>query len=325
MVPSANERNDLLAEVAEMYFLREMTQAQIAKQLGVDRSMISRMLTEARRQGIVEFRIHKPQTYDQEVQSQLQEQFDLLEACVITISQPEDNTILEDLGKASSRLITKWFRPGLILGLSWGTSVSATVDALEVDQIIPIKVVQLAGALGARAHAYDGQSLVQQLARKLGGESFLLNAPFIVDSLETARALRANRNIRETLTLAEQCDVVLTGIGSTEPEYVSVYQAGNIPDEDINLLRAAKVVGDTCGLFFDVHGKPCGLELQKRLMAIQRQTLLSIPIRIGVAAGIGKALAILGAIRAGYINILVTDNWTAKELISLNQEKGKNQ
>ena len=45
---SDEDRNNLLADVAEMYFLEGKTQAEISKKVGVTRSMVSRMLTEAR-------------------------------------------------------------------------------------------------------------------------------------------------------------------------------------------------------------------------------------------------------------------------------------
>ena len=62
-------------------------------------------------------------------------------------------------------------------------------------------------------------------------------------------------------------------------------------------------------------GEPAALGFQDRLVTIERRNLLNIPIRIGVAGGPGKVEAILGALRGGYVNILVTDHQAANELI----------
>jgi len=80
-------------------------------------------------------------------------------------------------------------------------------------------------------------------------------------------------------------------------------------------------VGDVCGLHFDISGREkCG-ELCERLVTIQKDDLLKIPLRIGVAGGPGKVNPILGALRIGYINALVTDSVTAKKLLELAQTK----
>ena len=56
----AREDELQLADVAQQYYLEDLTQEQIARRLGVSRSQVSRMLKEARERGIVEIRIHHP-------------------------------------------------------------------------------------------------------------------------------------------------------------------------------------------------------------------------------------------------------------------------
>ncbi len=40
---------------------------------------------------------------------------------------------------------------------------------------------------------------------------------------------------------------------------------------------------------------------------------------VGVAGGEAKAEAILGALRGGYVNVLVTDDATARKVLALDQ------
>ena len=49
-----------MAEAAQLYYASHFTQAQIAQRMGVSRSNVSRMLKEARAQGMIEIRIHPP-------------------------------------------------------------------------------------------------------------------------------------------------------------------------------------------------------------------------------------------------------------------------
>jgi DNA-binding transcriptional regulator LsrR (DeoR family) len=204
-----------------------------------------------------------------------------------------------------------------VIGLAWGTSVSATVDAFQVDGPLPLKIVQLLGALDARNHEYDGHGLVSRLVDRTGGEGFYLNEPFICPNPEMVRTLRQTQGIRETVSMAQRVQVLLAGVGSTLPEHCSFYLAGYMPLEGLMQLRQQGAVGDVCGLHFTVEGQPCCDELRERLVTIQPEELLNIPVRIGVAGGAGKVDAILGALRSGYINELVTDTVTARRVLEL--------
>lgn len=309
------DRIDLLADVAEMYYLDGKTQSQIAEQVGVTRSMVSRMLSEARRQGIVEINIRRPLRYDRELEAALVERFRLARSFVVKTSNEEEKHRLQQLGEAAAHLLKEYIKPGIVLGLSWGTAVSATVDALQVEEQIPVKIVQLVGALGSRNKAYDGHGLVARLEQKLGGEGFYLNAPYLMESAETVQALLENKGIRETVALGKQSKVALIGIGSTKPEFSSFYKASYITLDELNLIRDSEAVGDVCGIYFDQQGQPVAKKFQSRLVTIRREDFLKIPLRMGVAGGLGKVEAILGALHGGYVNVLVTDSLVARSLL----------
>lgn len=316
--PSSAQRTDLLADVAEMYFLQKKTQAQIARYVGVTRSMVSRMLTEARRLGIVEINVHRAFSYDRQLQSLLVERFGLISARVFS-SRPNDPHLLARLGSAGASALKEYLQPGITLGLPWGTTVSAVVDALKVEAPIPIKVVQLIGALGSRNLKFDGHGVVQRLAEKLGAESFYINAPFLVESPETVQSLLLNKSISEALYLASRCNVALLGVGSTLTEHSTYYHAGYLQLSELEKLQEDNAVGGVCRTHFDLQGKPVGLEFERRTIGIHHEILKTIPIRLGVAGGLGKATAILGALRGKFINVLVTDSAAAGELLRLSE------
>ena len=306
-------RNDLLADIADMYYLQGQNQSEIAKKVGVTRSMISRMLTEARDLGIVQIRIERPIRYDRRLGKALVDKFGLLEADVI-IERPGE-ALRKQLGFAGARVLIDILKPGMTLGLPWGTTVNAVVEAVEVDQPVPVQIAQLVGAFGARNQDYDGHGLVQRLTEKLGGEGFFLNAPFFSEDEETAQALLMNKGVRESLQVAENCDVALLGVGSTNKDFSSFYNAGYMDDENFQQLIDEEAVGDVCGLHFDIQGQPRALEFERRIVTVGRERLLQIPRRIGIAGGVGKVDAIIGAVRSGYINQLVTNSVTVQALL----------
>jgi deoxyribonucleoside regulator len=109
----------------------------------------------------------------------------------------------------------------------------------------------------------------------------------------------------------------LAGIGSTPPKYSSYYLAGYVPIEELNQLVQAGAVGDVCGLHFDLQGDEVCQTFCERLVTISKEDLFEIPERMGIAGGPGKVQPALGALRGGYINTLVTDDQTARQILTL--------
>jgi len=311
------ERIDLLADVAEMYYLEGKDQMDISRVVGVTRSMVSRMLTEARQRGIVEIRVNRPMQTEPELESVLVERFGIKEARVISMRGAEQEPALINLGRAGAQVLRGYLLPETIIALAWGTSISATIDAVEERETLSVKIVQLVGAMGARNVEYDGHALVQRLASKLGGESYFINAPYLCPSPEVATAMLAIKGVDETVSMGRHAQVALFGIGSTDPKYSSYFLAGYVPRDDLDQIRASGAVGDIAGLHFDINGKFACDDFYRRLVTLRYDDLWQIPVRIGVAGGPGKITPILGALRGGLINVLVTDSITARKVLEM--------
>jgi deoxyribonucleoside regulator len=310
------ERLDLLADVAQMYHHEGKKQQEIAKIIGVTRSMVSRMLTEAYEKGVVTVQISRKVQYDDGLAEQLRVRFGLTEVTVIHIeSSNYRKRLLPSLGKAGAETLTGYLVPGTRIGLTWGSSVATVINHLEVEYPIAVKVVQLAGSLGAQNNAYNGQVLTQSLAAKLDGEGFFLNAPFLCPTSQVAESLIATPGLQEVIALGKEADVLLAGVGSLDPEQSSMYRSGHLSLTELDYLAELGAVGDVCGRNFDIQGRPIATGYGPRLVTIQTKDLMAVPIRIGVAGGPKKAKSILGALRGGYINVLVTDSATAKMVL----------
>lgn len=315
----ALDRAGLLADVAEMYYLEGKNQSEIAQHIGVTRSMVSRLLKEARQRGIVEIRIHRTLESDPEIEKILADRFGLKDIYTVVLRHPDEEHLLNILGAAGAEMIKRHLKPDISIGLAWGTSISSVVDAVEMQETGDVRITQLVGAMGAQYSEYDGHALVSRLADKFGADGFFLNAPFICPNAETASSLMQTANIRQTLQLGQQAHIALLGIGSTEPQYSSFFLAGYVSEEELLDLRQSGAVGDVCGIHFNARGEEICKDFCDRLVAIRSSDIQNIPVRIGVAGGDGKALPILGALRGKLINVLVTDIFTAKKVLELDQ------
>ncbi len=316
-----NDRDELLAFVAEKYYQEDKKQTEIAERIGLTRSAVSRMLTEAREKGIVEIIIHHPFQFDHDLEDKLQSALNLKYVSVVVFSnQPSYDDIKKGLGKAASRLLANLIEPGHKIGIAWGTTVQATIEAFDDNPVKDTTVVQLVGVLGSTRHSYSAQILVERMAQKIGGEGIYLYSPFIVENEKTAASLLEDPTVERALSVGKECDIALMGIGSTKSEFCSLYIENHISLQDLRSLQAADAVGDVCALYFDIEGNLSQVDFHQRRIGASWPSLQEIPTRLAVAGAIEKAEAILGAVCGGFANSLVTDNLTALRVLKLAQE-----
>src|SRR5690606_23807939 len=77
------ERMALLAQIAELYYMQNMSQAEIAHRFGFSRSKVSRLITESRETGTVQIRINHPVRRDSFLEERLVKTFGLQDAHVL--------------------------------------------------------------------------------------------------------------------------------------------------------------------------------------------------------------------------------------------------
>jgi deoxyribonucleoside regulator len=306
------KRASILADVAEMYYLEGKNQSDIALKVGVSRSMVSRMLTEARRQGIVEIKIFRPIHSDSYLEEAIKNRFGIESVFVVSVEDTKPEKMVASLGRAAAEVLKKHIRAGLVIGAAWGTAVSATVEAIQWMEEPSIKVIQLVGAQGARNAEYDGHAIVKLLAEKIGGEAYYINAPYLCPTPEIAQSLRETKGIKETIDMGKEVQVALLGIGTTETEYSSYYLSGLLSEEEIEVFRKNGVVGDIASNYFKLDGTPYKDDFLNRMITINLDDLIRIPVRIGVAGGSVKVNAIIGALNSKLVNYLVIDSITAR-------------
>jgi len=314
------ERLNLLADVAEMYYIQGEDQSAVAQKFGVTRSMVSRMLNDARKQGLVKITIDRPINQNQIIEEALCKKYGLQRA--IVVEQPGNIALLPHIGKAAAHSIGQQLRTGQVLGVSWGTAVSATVDEFHRELPIPgVRIVQLLGSLGARIREHHGISIVNRLADKIGGEGIYLNAPVLVENAELAKVLKESKDIYEALSLGEQANLAVLGVGSAEPTVSPYIIGGYFPRQEMEAMFRNGAVGDVCGLFFDINGKAMNSALQERVIGIDVEGLKKIPLRIGISGGAEKVRPIIGALRGNYVNTLITDSVTAQTVLDFESKE----
>ena len=169
---------ELLAEIASMYYEQDLIQSEIARQVGLSRPKVSRLLKEARDLGVVKIVIDYPWRTDQDLESAVDypdiplKQF----GCWFLKTGPTSKCF-KGLGSLAARYVEAILKPEDVLGMSWGTALYQTACAMRPAQKKDIKVVQMIGAVGTSDPLIDGPDLARFLANLYGGEYRYLHAP----------------------------------------------------------------------------------------------------------------------------------------------------
>jgi len=320
MFKTDDDRFDLLAQIALWYYEDGLDQAEIAVRINKSRSMVSRLLDQAREAGLVEIKVHYPLRIDAELGRKVCAEFGLLHAHVLAEPPNDYNLLLKRLGELGARCLQEALHPGVTIGISWGTGVHAVVSAMPNIPVPDATVVQLIGAVGHGDPLVDGAELGRWLAQKLHASFRFLSAPLLVEDEALAAALRRERTIEETLAMAARADVAVIGIGTPQPELSSLLRAGYLNRNELDSLLENGVVGDVVAHQFDEDGNWLDISANRRAISLDAESLRRIPLVIAVSGGIGKARAILAGLRGRYCSCLVTDARTAQLVLELQRQ-----
>lgn len=312
---SPAEDADVLANIAEDYYIDGLTQDAIAKRYRISRSYVSRLLRRAREVGLVEVKVHREIRRDKDLETALEQRF-RLEHCLVAEGSADPDGSLRHAGQLAAGLLARVLEPDGTFGLGWGHAVRSTVAALVPGRAVTRRVVQLFGGLSAAPATIMSGELVTEAARALDAEADRLHAPWIVETPELARSLLDSPDIASVLHRAAAADVALGGIGATgRPTSALLFNDRYLDEHELREIQALGAVGDICGRLFDEDGQACLASAMDRVIGLELTTIRRIPLVIGVATGRQKARAIRGALRGGLIHALVTDSLAAREVL----------
>ena len=306
-----------LAEVATKYYDQNKSQQDIADELGITRSAVSRLLTEARERGIVEIIVHYPWRTSVDLERALKELFPLKTVRVLIRGNKTYDEMVTGLGVLAAQYFTNVMKDTDIVGISWGSGLYQMVNALRPASYPDAEVVQLVGAVGTERSSAMGPLLAPLLADRLGAPCRYLHAPMLTESEVGRTTLLQDRSIRETLEVAARAAVALVGIGTTAPERYNPARHGYVSLDELEEVRAAGAVGLIVGEHYDIHGQVLDIPINRRVVGVSPANLKRIPIVMGIGGDAIKGEAILGALRGEWINVLITDEAAARRVLQL--------
>ena len=303
----------LIVRVARMYYEQNMSQDQIARALMTSRSNISRILSVAKKRGIVEIKINEATKRETEIEEMLISQFGLRAALVAKV--PKGTSDYKAVGQLAVQSFLNHLKPRVKVAISWGRSIQAMVDTLESENRPDLTFIPLMGGMTAIPSSHSGETLIRSLAEKFHAQYQVLHAPTIVQSPDIKVALMREPSVASVIDAARTADVAFVGIGSKGANSsVHILQSAGIEEEN-NPEFFDKWSGDLAGRFFDRDGHSIDSRLDSRTVGLDLDEIARIRRVVGVAAGEEKTEGILAALRGGLISELVTSSNCAMRLL----------
>lgn len=308
-LPMDESREHLMVKVARMTFQQELNQSEIAAETGLNRWQVSRLLQEARDLGIVRIEIVPRSPRRPDIETALQQAFKLSDAVVVS-RESEQAQSIETVAQAAGQYIASVKSKGATVGVSWGRTMGAVAHWLPAQWSEGGEVVQINGTVAPIPGAMHHNDVAEIFARKADARLVPLPVPAIVGQRATREVLERDRIVANVLERARSARVLVLSCGGLSEDSVLV-QSGNVQGSELASLLAKGAVGDVLGRFIDAHGDIVDAELDARTIGLSLSDLKAANRVICIAAGKDKFKVVLGVLRAGLVNVLVTDEATA--------------
>ncbi len=299
-----------------MYYEQDMTQSEISKVLGIYRTTISRLLKRVREEGIVTITINDVDADQFSLERELCSRFGLQEAIVVAADPDQPGELKRKaMGQACATWLQQRVKTKDVIGFSWGSSLAAVVEALQADnQPFVTFIPMVGGPSGQLESRFHVNTLCYQAASRWRARSLMIDAPAITGQREIRDMLLQAPYLRKITGYWDKIDIALFGIGSAEIQGGEAWK-GFYGEAVISELESGLAAGDICSRFYNGEGVPVNTSLDGRTLTVTLEQIAKARLSVGVAESIEKVPGILGALQGGYMNVLVTTEETALELL----------
>lgn len=301
--------------VARMYYYQGMKTEAIAREIHVSRSTVSRLLEFARSNGLVDIHVNDPFEQPQRLEKKFEEQFKLIRCHVVPAPEIAGEAIwLERVAQYTANYLNTKFDSNMVLGIAWGTTLTAISKHLLSKTTNNSNIVQLNGAGNTRTTGieYAGE-IIARFANNYQARAHLFPVPTYFDFAETKQMLWKEGSIKRILDLQKNCDLMLYSIGAVDAGIPShVHSAGYLNERDYAEIQKQNIAGDIATVFFRDDGSFNDIPINKRASG-PNLNLFQKMYGICVLSGLAKINGLHAALKGSLLKELIIDEPTARK------------
>jgi DNA-binding transcriptional regulator LsrR (DeoR family) len=203
---------------------------------------------------------------------------------------------------------------GMTLAIGGGATLNASLGYMTHRPLEDASVIALVGSL-PHSRWINPSVVAIKVADLFGADCYQITAPVTVDDPLLRERLWMQPTLREVRERAAAADIALLTVGDMSCE-ATIFRHGIVPPALIEPLVDQGAVANMLCYFVDAEGRLVDHEVNRRIMAIELETVSRVPNVVLAAGGRPKVQAIRAALKAVDANVLITDSETAKSLLS---------
>lgn len=297
----------LMSEAANLYYKQGLTQQEIANLMNLSRQTVSKLLNDALKENIVEIKIHDPEKDRAFLGEAICKKFGIQNCIVCGVSNKNETLRQLMTVKAAADYIGPLLKKGnQNIALSWGRSVQAFIKQLPDMNTVGNTIFPLFGATDNENSYFSPNELTRELADKIGANAKHAWFPYLPDSREDRDMIKNLSYYQKMQQLWKSADIAILGIGNTEILEIFGKTFGYQKNRH-------KAIGDIATHFFTEKGE--FLDLYENSLCADAEDLKAAKQTVAIACGNHKVTAIAGALRTNLIDTLITDEYTAKQIL----------
>lgn len=314
----ADRNIKLLTEICYLYYDKDLTMAQIAKQLNMTRQNVSKFIKKAKDDNFVQIYINSPVIESIELEYQLKKAYGLNDVVVIQNKILHQDHLDESLGLAAANYIKKILKPQLNIGIDSSSAIKHMSEIFSRVNYLPLEdvnLIQIRGSINKIPYTGSSGYIIGTLAKALKANEIYLYAPCVVENSEVKNICINEPNIKDTIDYYKNLDIAFVGVSDIN-ELESLVDPFGISSEELEVIRQSNAVGDVCFNYFNDRGYFFNHPLKERIISIQSEELKKTKNVVFIGGGERKRESILGALKSGIVDSFITDENTANYLLS---------
>ena len=314
VLPQIDPEEQVATRAAWLYFVAGLTQAQIGKKLGLNRTRVNRLLAQARDQGLVQISITGRLASCVDLEERLKQRYGL-EGATVVPTPPDQELIPQVIAAAAAGVLSERMKEGMSIGVGWGRTLRLSIQSVARRPIAGVSVVSLLGGL-TRGSAMNPHETASHLADLLGAQCYYVAAPALTDTESTRDLLIAQPMLREIFERGRKVDLAFLSVGEISHS-CTMTRVGLVSRAEVDGLIAAGAVGDICAHWIDREGRIVDHSLNRRVVALSPETLHEISCVVIASGGLAKAEGLRGVLKGGMCDVIITDEKTAEKILAM--------
>lgn len=312
----------LIYKVCSLYYEDDMRQQEVSEYLGISRATVSRMLQKGKESGIVRVEVINPVQFSyNKLEKALERKYGLKEVIVVESSALDTKTeSVSRMYERAALYLSQFFKDGDWIGVTMGHTLHNIVKtnrAFEKDK--KLMFVPIVGGIGqSTIGKVDVQSnrIAQEFSRKFGGTYTQFLSPAVFSEQKAMEYFLKEKSVSYIFDDFQKLDTLVMGIGIPQRVESTLVRAGYITGEKLEEFANDGMAGDIALHFFDEDGNTEKFRVfNERVAGMPLEMMRKVRNRIGIAGGENRAEAIRGAIKGGFINMLITNIDAAEKLL----------